>query len=57
MVYLVVFPYFQKGSRDTSENGERAVNSHMEIRFIAWGYPVPFAICKRIVDSLLKCFS
>jgi hypothetical protein len=29
----------------------------MQIRFIACGYPLPFTICKRVVDSLLKCFS
>jgi hypothetical protein len=29
----------------------------MQIRFLACGYPPPFTICKRAVDSLLKCFS
>jgi hypothetical protein len=29
----------------------------MQIGFIACGYPHPFTICKRVVDSLLKFFS
>ncbi len=50
----MLFPYFHKGSRDTSE---RVVDSHMQIRFIACSYPIPFSVCKRVVDSLLKCLS
>jgi hypothetical protein len=29
----------------------------MQIGFFTCGYPPPFTICKRVVDSLLKCFS
>ncbi len=51
------FANFQQGSGDTSHNDERVVDSRMQIRFIAFGYPISFAICKRVVDSLLKCCS
>ncbi len=51
------FANFQKGSGDASQNDERVVDSHMQIRFIACDYPISFAICKRVVDSLLKCCS
>jgi hypothetical protein len=56
-LFSCFFLIFVKGSGDTSENGERVVDSHMQIRLIACGYPISFAVCKRIVDSLLKCFS
>ena len=51
------FANFQKGSGDTYQKDERVVDSCMQIRFIACGYPISFAICKRVVDSLLKCCS
>ncbi len=53
----MLFANFQKGRGDTSQNDERIVDSRMQIRFIACGYPIYFAICKRVVDSLLKCCS
>jgi hypothetical protein len=52
----LLFLIFDRGSGDTFENGERVVDSHMKIKFIACGYPIPFAICKRVVESFLKCF-
>jgi hypothetical protein len=57
IVYLVAFANFQKGSGDTPQNDERVEENRMQIRFIACGYPISFAICNRVVDSLLKCCS
>jgi hypothetical protein len=39
IVYLVAFPYFHRGSGDTSENGKKVVDSHMKKRLIACDYP------------------
>jgi hypothetical protein len=59
VVYLVfILAYFQKGSGDTSENGERVLDSCMckEV-FLHAAIQLPFTICKRAVDGLLKHFS
>jgi hypothetical protein len=44
IAYLVVFAHFQKSSGDISQNGEMVVDSRIQIRFIACGYPPPFTI-------------
>ncbi len=47
----------QKGSGDIFDSGRKVMDSHMKIRFIAFGYLPPFTIYKIVVDSLLKSFS
>jgi hypothetical protein len=53
----LLFYYIHKGNGDASENSERVVDGSLQIRFIACSYKIPLAIYKRVVDSLLKCFS
>ncbi len=47
---------YQKGGRDNSENAEKVVDSRMQIRFIACGYPPPFYYLQEIVDNLFETF-